>query len=375
LPTTTQQTCNLVGATAGAVAGTVTGPVDVVFDCPHFAYVTNEGDSTLSTYQVDNASGALTVPSSIPTIAVPYLITTTPNLAFAFVTSINNTTQGANGVDVYGINANNGVLSANGSPASGIQAYGLAFDPTGTYAIQPDFVAGNVSVYNVGGNGALTLVGGGPYAAGTNPDAVAVTHDGKYAYVPSGHGGTLYGYSLGAGTLTGLSSSPVTVSGAGGLAGLAIDPLGKFIYIGGNTTGNVFGYSIDDTTGALTAIAPGTFAAGANPSCVTIHPNGKFLYVANYGSDNVSGYLINPSSGALAPMAGSPFGTGINPESLTIDPAGQYAYVVNTRLNAVPAGTAGTVSVFSINQTSGVLTQITGSPFTAGINPQTMMFR
>lgn len=122
----------------------------------------------------------------------------------------------------------------------------------------------------------------------------------------------------------------------------------------------------------MTAIAGSPFAAAANPSSVNIHPNGKFLDVANYGSQSVSGFTITPADGALVPMTASPYATGISPESLTIGPTGQYAYVVNSRHGAVGVGT---VSVFAIDQATGVLKEISGSPFAAGTNPQTMAFR
>ena len=73
--------------------------------------------------------------------------------------------------------------------------------------------------------------------AGVLPDAVAVTPDGKYAYIPSGSGGTLYGYALaGLPNLTSLPGGPETVTGAADIAGVAIDPTGTFVYVGGNTT-------------------------------------------------------------------------------------------------------------------------------------------
>lgn len=49
------------------------------------------------------------------------------------------------------------------------------------------------------------------------------------------------------------------------------------------------------------------------------------------------------------------------PEAATADPTGQFLYV---------AGRSRTVSVFTINGTTGELTQIDGSPFPAGMRPR-----
>ena len=134
-----QPTRSLVGATAGVVAGTVNGPIDVVYDCPHFGYVTNEGDGTLSTYNVVDATGGLAVSTANPfgTIASPYLIITSSNQSFAYVTSL------AGGINAYGLDATVGTLSANNSNpfASGIASYGLAFDLTAATPYNPTTLA------------------------------------------------------------------------------------------------------------------------------------------------------------------------------------------------------------------------------------------
>jgi DNA-binding beta-propeller fold protein YncE len=82
---------------------------------------------------------------------------------------------------------------------------------------------------------------------------------------------------------------------------------------------------------------------------------GKFAYVANFGN-NVSAYSIG-SNGALTAITGSPFAAGILPDSVAVDPTAKFAYVANF--------TGNNVSAYSIGS-NGVLTAITGSPFAAG---------
>jgi 6-phosphogluconolactonase len=52
-------------------------------------------------------------------------------------------------------------------------------------------------------------------------------------------------------------------------------------------------------------------ATGANPT-------GRFAYVVNSGSDTVSVYTIDATSGALSPIGGSPFATGTQPTAIAI---------------------------------------------------------
>jgi hypothetical protein len=86
-----------------------------------------------------------------------------------------------------------------------------------------------------------------------------------------------------------------------------------------------------------------------------------FAYVANNNSNNVSAYTIDGATGALTPIPGSPFPAGLYPDSVTVDPTGQFAYVANAGSN--------NVSAYTIDGTTGALTPVPGSPFAAGVGP------
>jgi 6-phosphogluconolactonase (cycloisomerase 2 family) len=149
---------------------------------------------------------------------------------------------------------------------------------------------------------------------------------------------------------------------------VTLDPSGRFALVANTGSNNVSVYIIDSTTGALTVVQnpalPVTnfFSTGTAPQQVTIHPSGNFAYVANATSGDVSAYTINQTTGVLAQIAGSPFPTGgTNPKRVTIDSAGKFAFVSNQNSD--------TIAVFSIDQTTGVLTAVIGSPFPTGDAP------
>jgi len=90
-------------------------------------------------------------------------------------------------------------------------------------------------------------------------------------------------------------------------------------------------------------------------------PSGSPVYVTNINAASVSGYLINQTSGALQRVSGSPFSTGrSSPDSAVFDPAKKFLVVANSA--------AASTSVFGINTSSAVLTAVQGSPFTAQAN-------
>jgi DNA-binding beta-propeller fold protein YncE len=87
-----------------------------------------------------------------------------------------------------------------------------------------------------------------------------------------------------------------------------------------------------------------------------------FVYVANNYSYDVSAYTIDGTTGGLTFVSGSPFSAGTQPVAVTVDPTGKFVYVVN--YDNVPD--LGNISAYTINGATGALTAVPGSPFPAG---------
>ncbi|MEO8752315.1 MAG: beta-propeller fold lactonase family protein [Casimicrobiaceae bacterium] len=149
--------------------------------------------------------------------------------------------------------------------------------------------------------------------------------------------------------------------------GAAFHPSGRYVYFTGGigSPGRLCGYSVDPVTGAFTPIAEPPVATGALPNAVVFEPSGKFIYVVGGASNNVSGYAVERTTGKPVPVAGSPFATnGTTPVAMVVDNAGRFAYVANYRGTGSSPGTfTGSVAVFALNQTTGALSHIAGSPF------------
>jgi len=111
------------------------------------------------------------------------------------------------------------------------------------------------------------------------------------------------------------------------------------------------------------AAVPNGAGGGGGGSVLAQLPNNVagFAYVANNASDNVSAYTIDATTGVLSEVAGSPFAAGTDPSSVSVDPSGKFAYVANAQ--------SASVSAYSINTTTGVLSEVPGSPFDAGAGP------
>jgi 6-phosphogluconolactonase len=128
-------------------------------------------------------------------------------------------------------------------------------------------------------------------------------------------------------------------------------------------------YREDPNSGILTQLDDTPIAAGPAVQALALHPSKKFLYAANSAENDISLFTI-ATDGMLTevtPRTSISNGTDAStPTMLAMDPGGAYLYVGN-------AGGTTSISVFSINSTSGQLTPISGSPFAIGISPLNMV--
>jgi 6-phosphogluconolactonase (cycloisomerase 2 family) len=141
---------------------------------------------------------------------------------------------------------------------------------------------------------------------------------------------------------------------------------GTFLYVPYGDINAVQAFSIDDSSGALTAVTGSPFAlqATAGADAVVTDPKGRYLFVGDetHGAGSISVFQINSSTGALTEAPGSPFFTfGVSEvDSMAVDGSGKYLYAAQgTPLLPVLA--------FSIDQNTGALSPVAGSPFALSV--------
>src|ERR1700728_4172446 len=191
---------------------------------------------------------------------------------------------------------------------------------------------------------------------------------------PAGHGCLLCSpptYGLG-GTVSGLAGSRLVLQNNGDandVSDIAYAANGTYPDLfGGYAQGTAYNVTVqtqptNPSQTCVVANGTGTLgASGVTNISVTCTTNpARFLYVVNGGSNNISAYTIDTTSGALTTIAGSPFSAGNNPDSINVDPTGKFAFVTNRGDS--------TISAFTIDRASGMLAPVSGSPFATGPAP------
>jgi len=159
----------------------------------------------------------------------------------------------------------------------------------------------------------------------------------------------------------------VLLSGCLGSSSSSTAPTLAFLYVVGQGDNSIHAFD-EKSTGDLSGVAVPSFATIPRPVSIALHPSRNFLYVPNQTSNTVSGFTVDHTAGVLTPIgtALSPTpvcnpGVCSNPIGIAVNSGGQFLFVLNqgSASPAVPAS----ISVFNIDQTRGLLSPISGSPF------------
>lgn len=290
----------------------------------------------------------------------------TPTGPFAYVTN-----QGDNSVSVINTPTNTIVTTIPLTGCNGpcFSPAGLAVTPDGSRVYVANQGSGTVSVISTSTNTVSTTITVPLLApncdCSPNPIAVAITPDGTRAYVTDSGQSAVHvidtnpsdaNYNEVTTSITADVGTP-TPNGS-----ISISPDGSAAYY---TFGTISVGRIDTnpSDGDSYNTHTTTITVGNNPRGVAVTPNGAFLYVTNQGDNTVS--VITNNFPTFAPVTTISTGAGTGPYSVAITPNGQFAYVVNQTAATVVAINTATFAVSTpISLPSCIFT-----PFQIAITP------
>jgi len=300
-------------------------------------------------------------------------------------------------VYAYFIDRRNGYLSpVPGTPFAAHRSVdAVAVHPSGKliFAGLSEYAAGDgVAVYQLQDDGSLKLAPGSPYATQIGPQAFAMDPNGNYLYVAdgNGNGGTGYIDAFAVDTvsaaLTPLPGSPFAVPPyAPCFVSYPVDLFnlsGNYLYAADGVNGVIDGYSIAPTVGTLTKVSGSPWLdtqceggggidypqAFMSPRSLAVDGKGKFLYALNNWENDIAIYSIS-SDGALKFLKFTAKNIACN-GAVRTDSTGNYLYAGSC--NAGLPDHYNALVGFSINHSTGDLTELPTSPYTypqAGITP------
>jgi YVTN family beta-propeller protein len=241
--------------------------------------------------------------------------------ALAPVTPGSAAAQGASGWTAYvgndllsgAVTPFNTATDESGATISGAGEYpdAIAISPNGRIAYVADYY-GEVTPIELSNGRALTMI-----EVGTYPRAIAITPNGQTAYVANEGSNSITPIDL----VTGAPGKEIKVSKYP--TAIAIAPDGQTAYVTNYETESVTPIDLS------TDVAETPIHVGVDPIAIAITPNGVTAYVVCQGSGSGSNGIVVPIELGTAHV-GTAVHVGTDfPEGLAIAPSGQTAYVTD----------------------------------------------
>jgi len=342
VPLTEQQsqTCQFSNA-SGTVAG---APVDVMVACQSNVAISGTVSGLATADEVilqDNGGDTLAVSANGP-------FTFPTALASGGTYQVTVLQQPTLPPEICTVSNGSGIAPPS-SAAPITVACVAAYTVGGTVSGLPGAEGPPVSVVleNDGGEN-LPVSANGPFAF--PPQASGSAYEVTVLTAPTGYVCDVAG---GSGTVT-ANVTAVTVACA---------PIGGFLYVTNAADNSLSSYAINSSTGSLHLLAAttptGTAPSGVGAQCGSQLQVSATVYVANQGSNTLSGYGENTTTGVLNLLPSDPASGALNPVATAGTPSGVATALINgtTGCAVYTANTgADSISAYSENAATGILT-------------------
>ena len=304
-----------------------------------FVYTNDDvsGTNTVSIFSF--TAGALSLVGSVPTgdsgasggFYAVNRITTAGNFLYA-------SNDGGGSISAFSIVPSTGALTLIGSPfatGAGFGDISLAASPNGQFLFAglPNH---SVAVLAIGAGGSLSLAS--TASLPSQPAGMKVSADGQHLAVALPASSSIAMFNIGSnGALTMVNGMPVP--GTGMVMGVDINCASADLFGGVMTQSPTMAdaYTIT-STGWLTRVQGSPFSPGVglNSNVVLLSSNDQSLFVSNQGSASLTVFHAN-SDGTLALVAGQqpfalPAASGV-PAGMATDQSGSVLFVATTALN------------------------------------------
>ena len=279
-------------------------------------------------YRIDENTGSVVAIIDSPFLATTSSKTATspagvavhPSNRFLYLTN-----QDQNTVSLFNIDPVSGALTeVLPRAAAGISPGPVLLDASGSTLFVANQRSNDVSIFSVSSKGSLSQTS--RVNLSSTPSSMALPASGNLLFVGLPNLSAVDVFRLSSGSLTRVSGSPFTLNVSVG--SLAVDDQGKFLFVPNPSQNTVSAFAVQP--GGSLAVVPGSpFATGVAPVAALVRPGAGFLYVVNSGATTVSQYSIASSNGSLTALTDTAPTVGTNPQFLVLDPSGKFVFVAN----------------------------------------------
>ncbi len=209
---------------------------------------------------------------------------------------------------------------------------------------------------------------------GVTPGGIAITPDGRYAYVANNNNYTLQNTNTSGSTVSSDSVTVIDLSNNKVIKTIydasfmqpytvTINPAGTRAYITNSTTTTIT--IIDIATNTVI----GTITGLNGPSGMVITPDGNTGYVSNYGVNSGTGTTVNVVNNLNStPTVGTSINVGLAPAALAMSSDAKYVYVVDYHTGTPNDGTLTVIDTATNTAVQNVVTGLFG-PFNITLSP------
>lgn len=252
------------------------------------------------------------------------------------------TNQAGSSVSLYNMDPITGSLVFVTTFATPYFPFGLSFNPSGTYAyLTSGGPSPAITTYAVDATtGSLSQVASIDLSAGALPVA-KVDPTGNYLVVIDIMHHSVLTYHINS---DGSLSFAGSVTPPDVMDQMVFSPAAGVIDASG-TTSVLTQLAFSSSSGEVSKTGSMTLSAFPNPAPashapveknIALHPSGKYLYVIDTLAGTITGFSVNPTSGALTQLPGAPYSlSGFAPLGFAFASSGSFLYLSNWNVGAI----------------------------------------
>ena len=315
-------------------------------------YVSFQDDDKISIFTVDPTTGGLEWQEDVAVEGGPAPLAIAPDKTLLYVGR-----RGRQEISTYQIDQRAGGLSLIGTaPLQGEPVY-VATDRTGRFVLSAYYYQSTAAVHAVGRDGAVTTPPKEWRYTSHGAHAILTDPSNRFAFVPhiANRGPNAifqFTFDETSGRLTPNSPARHSPPEYLGPRAICFHPTLDIVYFSDEQGCSVTAYALDTIAGTLSPVQTiSTLPEGysENNTCSQIHiaSSGRFLFAPNRGHNSVASFAID-ATGRLTATGRVP--TEPVPRAFGLDPEGRFLFVAGLD--------SGRLAAYQIDQDSGALTPL-----------------